>query len=123
MTGRDPNSNLVLPKEKIENYQKLNLYIPSYLHRKFPDLKPFETASNFGPVIKRRTNLMSNPQIINCRGIANSIQFLKTKSTAMLHGVRTHNSVQLEASIEVFPPIKFSKNKNRKMDWKVSLTI
>jgi hypothetical protein len=114
MTGRDPNSNIVLPKEKIENYQKLNLYIPSYLHRKFPDLKPYETATDFGPPVKRRTNLMSNPQIINCRGIANSIQFLKTRSTAMLHGVRTHNSVNLDVSVEVFHFLKHSKNKPKK---------
>jgi len=100
MTGRDPNSNIVLPKEKIENYQKLNLYIPSYLHRKFPDLKQFQSTFQKGPTVKRRTNLMSNPQIINCRGIANSIQFLKTRSSAMLTGVQTHNSVHLDQALE-----------------------
>lgn len=100
MTGRDPNSNIVLPKERAENYQKLNLYIPSHLHRKFPDLKQFESTFQSGPTVKRRTNLMSNPQIINCRGIANSIQFLKSRSSALLTGVQTHNSVHLNQALE-----------------------
>ena len=104
MTSRDPNTHIILPKEKIQNYQKLNLYIPSHLHRKFPDLKQFHISYDSDPVVRKKTNLMSNTQIINHRGIANSIQFLKTRSTGMLNQTRNHNSIhesQQEGTIDL----------------------
>ena len=105
MTGRDPNNKIVFPRQQIENYQKLNLYIPSYLHKKFPDLKPWTQAVEPEPVIKRRLNLMSNPNIINARGIAHSIQFLRARKWTLLN----HSNRQNVAIHDGNVPLIFQK--------------
>ena len=84
MTGRDNSTNIIMPKERMDMCEKLNSYIPSYLHRKFPNLKKFEMEDHVVGMTKKRTNLISNPTINNGRCITNSIQMIKAKSQLLL---------------------------------------
>ena len=97
MSSKEPEKQLVSPRNRIRDWEKLNLYIPSNLHEKFPNLKPFETTRQIKPTIKKRTNLMSNTQIINVRGIANSIQLEKSRSTGMMNHTRNHNTIHVNS--------------------------
>ena len=73
-------------KEKDEQYEKINSYIPSYLHKQFPSLKSYnETISSncTSQKIRKKLNLTSNNKINTGRGVMNEIKIRMSNSNSI----------------------------------------
>ena len=56
MALKEPEKPMVKQKERAKNKEKLNWYVPSYLHKKYPNANTFNMTQEIKPTIKKRTN-------------------------------------------------------------------
>ena len=86
MTGREDKSNASQIIDKEEQCDKINSYIPNYLHKKFPFLKKYdETLSkdSTSQKIRKKFNLTSNTKINTGRGITNGLKIRMYHANSM----------------------------------------